>query len=270
MTSWSGTAVTSAREVFVPEVLFGDHRLRELRLPAIDLSPIGNACGGRIDGILGVDLLDKMGVTIDLKRRIASVSPVPTTPAAPYKQMEEDVHHCTSAFETGNAAELGDCFDSEIVLFALQREYRGRDKVMKYLQDRFLQYAPLLTYKMKLDDVKLFGDALWYTYDYEIISPKEHLAGRGTRAARHASQQPGDETLLSAGIGSKEKEKVARPGRLELPTLCLEAIRTTLPNLARGVANRMDSASWGKFSQTIFSFLCSDLPRNCRRFRRFA
>jgi len=24
--------------------------------------------------------------------------------------------------------------------------------------------------------VKLFGGALWYTYDYEIVSPQEHLA----------------------------------------------------------------------------------------------
>jgi hypothetical protein len=30
------------------------------------------------------------------------------------------------------------------------------------------------------------------------------------------------------------QEKMARPGRLELPTLCLEAVRTILPNLARG------------------------------------
>jgi len=179
VTSWSGTAATSAREVFVPEILFGDRRLRDLRLPAIDLSPIGNACGGKIDGILGVDLLDKMGVTIDLRRRIASVDSVPASPTEPYKQMEEDMHYCTAAFESGNAAELGDCFDSDIVLFALQREYRGLEEVMKYLRGRFLQYAPQLTYKMKPDDVKLFGDALWYTYDYEIISPKEHLVGRG-------------------------------------------------------------------------------------------
>src|SRR5499425_3235732 len=91
VTSWSGTAATSAREVFVPEILFGDHRLRDLRLPAIDLSPIGNACGGKIDGILGVDLLDKMGVTIDLKRQIASVNSVPASPTAAYKLMEEDM-----------------------------------------------------------------------------------------------------------------------------------------------------------------------------------
>ena len=85
VTSWSGTAATSAREVFLPEILFGDHRLRDLRLPAIDLSPIGNACGGKIDGILGVDLLDKMGVTIDLKRRVASISPPPPNAGAAYE-----------------------------------------------------------------------------------------------------------------------------------------------------------------------------------------
>src|SRR5262244_2981915 len=104
ITSWSGTSATSAREVFLPEILFGDHRLRDLRLPAIDLTPIGNACGGRIDGILGVDLLDKMEVTIDLKRHIASVRSVPTSPSVAYKQMEEAIHQCTSAFESGNAA----------------------------------------------------------------------------------------------------------------------------------------------------------------------
>ena len=63
---------------------------------------------------------------------------------------------------------------------------------------------------------------------------------------------------------------MARPGRLELPTLCLEAVRTTLPNLARGVANRTNSASWGKFSQPAFSFIRCYLSYFCRRFLQFA
>src|SRR5215831_21415552 len=54
--SWSGSAATSAREVFLPQVELGTNKLRDLKLPAIDLSPIGKACGGQIDGILGVDL----------------------------------------------------------------------------------------------------------------------------------------------------------------------------------------------------------------------
>ena len=74
--SWSGSAATNAREVFLPQVELGTHRLHDLKLPAIDLSPIGKACGGQIDGILGVDLLDQMGMTIDLKRRVAVPAPV--------------------------------------------------------------------------------------------------------------------------------------------------------------------------------------------------
>jgi hypothetical protein len=53
----------------------GPRTLRGLKLPAIDLSAIGKACGGQIDGILGVDLLDQMGMTIDLKRRVAVTAP---------------------------------------------------------------------------------------------------------------------------------------------------------------------------------------------------
>jgi len=184
ISSWSGTAATSAREVFLPELLFGNHQLRDVKLPAIDLSPIGIACGGKIDGILGVDLLDKMGVTIDLKRRVASLAPPPANAMMVYDQMEEAMHHCSSAFESGNAVDLEDCFDPEIVLFAPAGEFRGRKEVMEYLQRRFLQYSPKLSYKTNLHDVKLFGDALWYTYDYEIISPKEHLVGRGMSMCR--------------------------------------------------------------------------------------
>ena len=47
--SWSGSAATSAREVFLAQVELGTHKLRDLKLPAIDLSPIGKACGGQIE-----------------------------------------------------------------------------------------------------------------------------------------------------------------------------------------------------------------------------
>ena len=187
VTSWSGSAATSAREVSLPELALGNHRLHDLKLPAIDLSPIGKACGGQIDGILGVDLLDKMGVTIDLKRQVA-------TPGAPspdaktvYNQMELGMHHCMLAFEAGKVAELQDCFDPEIVFYTPQGEFRGRAQVMSYLQQRYLRFAPDLSYKMNLHDVKMFGDALWYSYDYSIDSPKEHIAGHGMSMCRKDS-----------------------------------------------------------------------------------
>src|SRR5215467_4856584 len=184
VTSWSGTAATSAREVFLPELALGTHRLRDLKLPAIDLSPIGKACGSQIDGILGVDLLDKMGVTIDLKRQVASLGAEPPEAKAVFAKMEESMHHCTAAFESGDAAELTECFDPEIVFYTPHGEFRGRNEVMNYLQQRFLSFAPKLQYKMCVRDMKTFGEALWYSYDYTIDSPQEHIAGHGMSMCR--------------------------------------------------------------------------------------
>jgi len=184
VTSWSGTAATSAREVALPELVLGNHHLQDLKLPAIDLSPIGKACGGQIDGILGVDLLDKMGVTINLKRQVASSGSESPDAKSLYDQMESGMHHCMVAFERGIAPELEECFDPEIVFYTPHGEFTGRAQVMKYLQERYLKYAPELCYKMNLHDVKMFGDALWYSYDYTIDSPLEHIVGHGMSMCR--------------------------------------------------------------------------------------
>jgi hypothetical protein len=76
VTSWSGTLATSAREVTLKEVVIGSTKLMNLTLPAVDLSAVGNACGKKIDGILGVDLLAKLGATIDLKKQTLHVTTV--------------------------------------------------------------------------------------------------------------------------------------------------------------------------------------------------
>src|SRR6267143_1585102 len=68
----------------------------------------------------------------------------------------------------------------------------------------------------------------------------------------------------------KMKEKVVRPGGLELPTFWFATVRPILPNLARGVANRTDSASWGNSVQSAFSFFFRHLLRNCRYFPHLA
>lgn len=189
VTSWSGTAATSAREVHLPELNLGSHRLRGLKLPAIDLSPIGKACGMRIDGILGVDLLDRMGVTIDLPRQVASMGPESTDARVMYAQMESAMHQCAEAFEEGNAKVLEGCFDPEIVLYTPDGEYHGRKQAVAYLEGRYMKYAPNLCYKMKLQDVKSFGDALWYSYEYEIESPQEHVVGHGMSMCRREHGQ---------------------------------------------------------------------------------
>src|SRR6202035_1430352 len=184
VTSWTGTAATSAREVSVPELSLGNHRLRELKLPAIDLSPIGNACGGPIDGILGVDLLDKMQVSIDLKRQVASLGGEPVDPKAVYDEMEKSMGHCTHDFEQGKAQEFERCLDPEIVLYTPDGEFRGRTQVMGYMQSRYFKFAPQLHYCMYVQDVQSFGNALWYSYEYELKTPEARKTGHGMAMCR--------------------------------------------------------------------------------------
>ena len=184
ITSWSGTAFTNAREVSIPDLALGGHHLRNLKLPAIDLSPVGDACGGPIDGILGVDLLDEMGVTIDLKRQVALLGADDPDPKVVYTEMENSMQSCVTAFNEGKAAEFEECLEPETVMYTPDGEFVGRAQVLKYLRERYFKYAPDLSYKIKMHDVQTFSNAVWYSYDYSLDTPKEHLAGHGFAMCR--------------------------------------------------------------------------------------
>ena len=153
-------------------------------MPAIDLSPIGKACGGAIDGILGVDLLDRMGVTIDLQRRVAVLNLTPADSKSKFDEMEAAMHHCNVAFNQANALELEDCFDPEIVLYTQHGEFRGRKQVMQYMNEQYFKGAGDLTFQMVPHDIRSFGDALWYSYDYRMDKDSKHQIGHGVAMCR--------------------------------------------------------------------------------------
>jgi hypothetical protein len=125
-----------------------------------------------------------MRETIDLSRQVASLHPEPADAREMYERMESSMHHCTDAFEKGNVQELEECFDPDIVLYSPDGEYHGRQQAVAYLEQRFMKYAPDLCYKMTLQDVKTYGDALWYSYEYEIDTPVDHIVGHGMSMCR--------------------------------------------------------------------------------------
>jgi len=180
VTTWSGTTTTNGREISLPEVEVGSYRLRDLKLPAVDLSMIEKACGGRIDGILGFDLLDRLGITINWKRQVASVDMSPLDLRARFAAMEEAMRPCQEAFHLGRRDILKNCFDPAIVLYTPNGEFRGRQQVMDYLEQHYLRFAPRVRFEPTLRDMQSLGDALWYSYDYTIESPNEHAVGHGT------------------------------------------------------------------------------------------
>src|ERR1700730_1155345 len=75
--SWNETTILHASDISIGELSLGSHVIRNVELPAIDLTAISKACGGQLDGILGVDLLEQLEGTIDLERSVALLSVAP-------------------------------------------------------------------------------------------------------------------------------------------------------------------------------------------------
>lgn len=182
--SWKGSTAAPSREVLLPVLEVGTHRLEDLRLPAVDLSAIGQACGGQIDGILGVDLMDRMGITLDLKRRVALFAISAEETGGQLASMMSAMTQCNDAFQAGNDAALADCFEYQAVLFTPEGEYHGRKEVMDYLRKTYLKYAPHLRYTKKIKEARVFGDAVWYSYDYSLEAPGLQLTGHGMAMCR--------------------------------------------------------------------------------------
>jgi hypothetical protein len=56
--------------------------------------------------------------------------------------------------------------------------------VMSYLTGHYLKYAPDLHFSMVPHDVRSFGDALWYSYDYTIEVKDHAIEGHGMAMCR--------------------------------------------------------------------------------------
>jgi ketosteroid isomerase-like protein len=185
VTSWSGTLATSAKEITLRNLEVGRTKFVELKLPAIDLSAIGKACGRRIDGILGVDLLGRVGATVDLKRQLLRISTVEDArEAALVSEMQRDTERCTKAFNDSDEEVFGDCLDPKIVLFAASAELYGREKVIGYFRERYFHQTPPARLVIHESAFHAIGEAVWYEYEFTIDSERGRLHGRGMAMCR--------------------------------------------------------------------------------------
>src|ERR1700723_2068803 len=118
ISSWNGTKAATAHEVLISELRLGNRRLLDVKLPAVDLSAIAKACGGPIDGIFGVDLLEQLNVTIDLKRSVArlGLSAPHQAELAMIREMQKSMELCSGAFNEANADQLAKHSDPVLAL----------------------------------------------------------------------------------------------------------------------------------------------------------
>jgi ketosteroid isomerase-like protein len=184
--SWNATTALNAREVSIGELTLGLHRLRGVTLPAIDLTAIAKACGGPLDGILGVDLLEQLGVTIDLKRSVArlGVASPSSSEGVLIAEMEKAMHFCSEAFNNADADKLASCFDPDFVLSSPGGELRGREQAANHFRQQYFGMTPRVRLAMTMNDQRAVGDVVWSLYDYTIESPSIHTAGRGMMLCR--------------------------------------------------------------------------------------
>jgi len=187
VTSFSGTRASSARMVFLDRLSLGSRVLLRLTLPSVDLSFVDEACGKRIDGILGVDLLEKLEASIDLRRRVAVVRQDEASPeerrAAADLQAACDA--CLEAFNQHREPELLACFDPQVALFLHSGEYRGREQALALFRERYWHDRETLL-EMHPRDVRVVGDSAWLRYDFRhLVDGKPH-SGTGMMMLRRA------------------------------------------------------------------------------------
>jgi hypothetical protein len=187
VTSWTGTVETKSRQVTVREIIIGQHSLKDLRLPAVDLSAIGTACGKRIDGILGVDLISRLGITVDLKNHTAQLMPDKQSTEATIAEMHEQLSGCEEAFNRSDETAFSQCLDQNIVMFTVGGDFYGRDHVMEFYRKKYFQHDPPGHIEMSHRAHHLIGDAVWLEYDLKIVLGEQVTQARGTALCRKSN-----------------------------------------------------------------------------------
>ena len=209
VTSWSGTLATSAKEVTLPDLTVGRTKLLEVKLPAIDLSAIGKACGRKIDGILGVDLLGKLGASINLKEQTIHVATADEMHGAEMvTAMQHEMHRCVDAFNDSDEQKFGDCLDPKIVLFSTDTELYGRQQVVGFFRERYFHQQPAAKLEIIERAFHPIGEAVWYEYEFTIVSARGRLHGRGMAMCKKSD---GQWRMASMHHSIAELESAGRP-----------------------------------------------------------
>jgi len=187
--SWNGTTALNGADISISELALGSHVIRNVKLPAIDLSGISQGCGGQLDGILGVDLLEQLGVTIDLERSLARLGVAPAnTELLLIADVEKTLESCSAAFNNADAESLAACVDPEFVLSSPVGELHGRDQTANYFR-RYFGMSPHARLFMRMSNQYCVGELVWGLYDYAIETPSTRTSGQGMMLCRKSGNR---------------------------------------------------------------------------------
>ncbi len=180
MESWSGPLAARAREVVLPELTIGEHSLINLKLAAVDLTPLERSCQKRVDGVLGADLIAKLGLTIDLKNHVATVDANAKTLAERFSQLEQHQQACVEAFNRSDEKTFELCLDPDMVLLTWQGDFHGRKAVMKHFKECYFGQDPPVLVSITPRERHAVGPVIWIEYDMSVTVGARVTKTRGT------------------------------------------------------------------------------------------
>jgi len=180
VTSWSGTVDAQAKQVALNDLSIGDHHFHNLVLPSVDLSGIGRACGRQIDGVLGIDLLRKVGAVLDLTDHTPRLRIAGETAESVEKKLEERIVGCEEAFNRHDEAAVSDCLDPEVVVFSETADFHGRQRLMEFFRERYSSPHLHAQLSVKPFFYHVFGEAIWMECELQTSLGAMTAAARGS------------------------------------------------------------------------------------------
>jgi SnoaL-like domain len=178
--SWNGTTETRAQEIVVRDLAVGHYHFSNLRLTAVDLSAIGHACGRRVDGILGIDLLAQMGATLEVKKYSAHLTTETESFQSRVAELEQQLAACVQAFNRADELAFSDCLDPQIVLFAFGGDYYGRQAAMDYYRQHYFRQNPPGRLSLTLLAHHPIGEAIWVEGELRLEVGERVITARAT------------------------------------------------------------------------------------------
>ena len=191
--SWTGSSSASGRQVVLRDLAIGEQALTNLKLLAIDLTALERSCQRRVDGVLGADLIEKFGLTIDLKNHVATLHGNRKTAEWHFNQLHQQQTVCEAAFNRSDEKVFEECLDPDIVFLTSKGDYRGRKAVMKYLKENYFGQDPPVSIAITPRAHQAIGSVIWMEYDMSIKLRGQLMRSRGTALY----QKSGEKSLMS-------------------------------------------------------------------------
>ena len=180
MHSWNGMSSTNGRAAGITDLAIGGRHLRAISFLALDLSDLERECGKEIDGIMGADLISRLGLEIDLKKRAARFAADPKEQQADFPDLSEEFELCMAAFDRSDGQAFGECLHPDVVLVVSGKDYRGRDEVLKYLDREYFGKGRSATLSIDRSAYHTAGGVAWHEYEISSRFHDRVVRERGT------------------------------------------------------------------------------------------